>query len=69
MKNAVKERRFQDFKNIKKNVTAELNAVPLHIYDNCFEKLLERQKNYIAVTTMKENKTIFFLFTHICSDK
>jgi len=49
VKNALKERRFQDFKDIKKNVTAELNAVPLHIFDNCFTKLVERHKNYIAI--------------------
>jgi len=49
LKNALQQRRFQDFKYIKRNVTAVLNAVPLHIYDNCFEKLLETQKNYIAV--------------------
>jgi hypothetical protein len=47
--NGLKERRFQDFKDIKKNVTAELNEVPLHIFGNCFEKLLERQNNYVAV--------------------
>jgi hypothetical protein len=49
VKTALKERRFQDFKDFKKNVTAELNAVPLHIFDDCLQKLLERHRNYVTI--------------------
>jgi hypothetical protein len=33
----------------KKNVTSELNAVPLHALDGSFVQLLERHKKYAAV--------------------
>jgi hypothetical protein len=40
VKTALKEKRFQDVED--KNVTAELNAVPLEAFAECFQKLFER---------------------------
>jgi hypothetical protein len=33
----------------RRNVTAELNAVPLHAFDGCFVQLLQRHKKCAAV--------------------
>jgi hypothetical protein len=35
VKTALKGKRFQDVESIKKNVTAELNAVPLEAFADC----------------------------------
>jgi hypothetical protein len=42
VKTAIKVKRFQDVEDIKKNVTAELNAVPLEACAGCFQKHFER---------------------------
>jgi hypothetical protein len=39
MKTALKGKKFQDAEDIKKNVTAELNAVPMEAFADCFQKL------------------------------
>jgi hypothetical protein len=49
VKTALKEKRFQDVEDIKKNVMAELNAVPLHASADCFQKLFERCNKCIQV--------------------
>jgi hypothetical protein len=36
VKSALKGKRFQDVEDIKKNVTAGLNAVPLESFADCF---------------------------------
>jgi histone-lysine N-methyltransferase SETMAR len=41
VKTALKGKRFQDVENIKKNVTAELSAVPLEAFADCFHKPFE----------------------------
>jgi hypothetical protein len=38
VKTALKGKRFQDVEDIKKNVTAELNAVPLEAFAGYFQK-------------------------------
>jgi hypothetical protein len=40
---------FQDVEDIKKIVTAELNAVPLEAFAGCFWKLFERCNKCIQV--------------------
>jgi hypothetical protein len=42
VKTAIKGKRFQDVEDIKKNMTAELNAVPLEAFADCFQKHFER---------------------------
>jgi hypothetical protein len=42
VKTALKGKRFQDVEDIKKNVTAELNAVLLGAFAGCFQKPFER---------------------------
>jgi hypothetical protein len=42
VKTALKGKRFQNVEDIKKNVTAELNAVPLEAFADSFQKLFER---------------------------
>jgi hypothetical protein len=39
--NCPQRNRFQDTEDIKKNVMAELNTVPLGVFADCFQKLLE----------------------------
>jgi hypothetical protein len=39
---AFKGKRFQDVEDVKKNVKAERNAVPLEAFAGCFQKLFER---------------------------
>jgi hypothetical protein len=46
VKTALKGKRFQD---IEKNLTAELNAVPLQAFSDCFQKLFERCNKCIQV--------------------
>jgi hypothetical protein len=40
VKTALKGKRFQDAEDIEKNVMAELNAVPLEVFADRFQKLL-----------------------------
>jgi hypothetical protein len=49
VKTALKGRRFQDVEGIKKNVTAELSAVPFEAFSDCFQKLFERFNKCIQV--------------------
>jgi hypothetical protein len=49
VKTALKVKRFQDVENIKKNVTAELNSLPLEAFADCFQELVERCNKYIKV--------------------
>jgi hypothetical protein len=49
VKTAPKGKRFQDVENIKENVTAELNAVPLEAFADCFQKRFERCNKCIQV--------------------
>jgi hypothetical protein len=42
VKTALEGKRFQDVEDIKKNVTVELNAVPLEAFADCFQKRYER---------------------------
>jgi hypothetical protein len=42
LKTAFKGKRFHDVEDIKKNLTAELNAVPLEAFADCFQQLFER---------------------------
>jgi hypothetical protein len=41
----LKDKRFQDVKDVQKKVTSELNAVSLDTFDNCFVHPLERCNN------------------------
>jgi hypothetical protein len=41
VKTALKGQKFQDVEDIMKNVTAELNAVALKAFADCFQKLFE----------------------------
>jgi hypothetical protein len=41
VKTPLKGKRFQNFEDIKENMTAELNAVPLDAFAECFQKLVE----------------------------
>jgi hypothetical protein len=41
VKIALTGKRSQDVEDIKKNVTAELNAVPLEAFADCFQKHFE----------------------------
>jgi hypothetical protein len=41
IKTALKGTRFLDVEDIKKNVMAELNAVPLETSADCFQKLFK----------------------------
>jgi hypothetical protein len=47
VKTVLKEKRFQNVENVKKNVTAELNTVPLEAFADCFEKLFKPFNRYI----------------------
>jgi hypothetical protein len=47
VKTAPKAKRFQDVEDIKINMTAELNAVPLEVFDDCFQKLFKRANKCI----------------------
>jgi hypothetical protein len=49
VKTALKGKRFIDVEDIKKNVMAELNTVPLEAFDNCFQELLKQCKKCIQV--------------------
>jgi hypothetical protein len=48
VKTALKGRRFQDIKDIQKNITTELNAVLLDALYDSFVQLLERHKKYVV---------------------
>jgi hypothetical protein len=45
VKTALKGKRFQDVEDIKKNVKAELNAISLKAFADCFQKLFEHAAN------------------------
>jgi hypothetical protein len=49
VKTALKAKRFQNVEDIKKNVTAELNAVPLEAFADCFQKLFESCNKCIQI--------------------
>jgi hypothetical protein len=49
VKTAFKGKRFQDVEDIKRNVMAELNAVPLEAFADCFQKLVEGCNKCIQV--------------------
>jgi hypothetical protein len=49
VKTALKGKRFQDVEDIKSNVTAELNAVPLKAFADCFQTLFYRWSKCIQV--------------------
>jgi hypothetical protein len=49
VKTALKIKRCQDVEDIKRNVTAELKAVPLETFADCFQKLFERCNKCIQV--------------------
>jgi hypothetical protein len=50
VKTAQKRERFQNVEDIMKNVTAELNAVPLEAFADCFKKLFKRCNKCIQVS-------------------
>jgi histone-lysine N-methyltransferase SETMAR len=45
VKTALEGKRFQDVEDIKKNLMAELNAVPLEALADCFQALLNDATN------------------------
>jgi hypothetical protein len=49
VKTALNGKRFQDVEDIKKSVTAEVNAIPLEAFADCFQKLFERCNKCIQV--------------------
>jgi hypothetical protein len=49
LKTALKGKRFQDTEDNKKNVTAELNAIPLPVFSGCFQKPFKRFNTFIQV--------------------
>jgi hypothetical protein len=49
MKTALKRKRLQDIEDIKKNVTAELTAVSLEVFAECFQKFFKRFNKHIQV--------------------
>jgi hypothetical protein len=50
VKTSVKGKRFQDVEDIKKNVTAELNAVPSEAFADRFQKIFEQCNKCIQVS-------------------
>jgi hypothetical protein len=63
VKTALKGTRFQDGEDIKKNVMAELNAVPLEACAVCFQKLFKGcHKLRWAGITLNLNRIIFDFF-------
>jgi hypothetical protein len=63
---ALKEKRFQDAEDIKKNVTAELNGVRLEAFANCFQNPFTFKRfdtcNHAGGNNLNRNKTFFFYF-------
>jgi hypothetical protein len=49
VKTALKGKRFQDVEDVKKTMTAELNAVSLEAFVDCFQKLFQRCNKCIEV--------------------
>jgi hypothetical protein len=49
VKTAFQEKRFQDAEDVMKIVTAELNAVPLEAFADCFQKLFKLFNKCIQV--------------------
>jgi hypothetical protein len=62
VKTALKGNRFQDVEDIKINVTAELNAVPLEAFDDCFQKLFERCNKCIQQAEFDLNRNIAIFY-------
>jgi hypothetical protein len=67
VKTVLKGKRFQDVEDIKKNVTAELNAVPLEAFADCFQKLFGAATSILkwAEITLNRNKTNFYLLVFL----
>jgi hypothetical protein len=49
VKTVLQENKFCDAEDIKKNVTAQLNAVPLEAFSDCLQKPFERFNTYNQV--------------------
>jgi hypothetical protein len=49
VKNSLKGMGFQDVEDIKKNVTADLHAVPFQAFADCSQNLLKRFNKCIQV--------------------
>jgi hypothetical protein len=49
VKTALKGRQYQDAKDIKRNITTNLNAIPLGTFHDCFVQFTGRCKKHIAV--------------------
>jgi hypothetical protein len=47
VKTTLKGKRFQDAEAIKKNVTTELNTVPLEVLADFFQKLFLNDSTYV----------------------
>jgi hypothetical protein len=69
MKTALKGKRVQDADDIKKNVTADLNAVHLETSADCFQKLFKRfdKRIQVGVITLNCNTTIFYFLLFFVS--
>jgi hypothetical protein len=63
-KTAFKGKKFQDIEDIKKNVKAELNAVSLEAFSDCFQSLFERFNSVFkwVEITFNINKKFFIFF-------
>jgi hypothetical protein len=46
---ALKAKRFQDVEDIKKHLMAELNALPLEAFADCFQNLFKQFNKSIQV--------------------
>jgi hypothetical protein len=55
-------RRFLNTENIRKNILAKLDAVPLDIFNYLFIQLFEIHKNVLQSKefSLKKNKTLFY---------
>jgi hypothetical protein len=69
VKTALQGKRFQDGEDIKKNVMAELNAVPLEAFADCFQKLFERcnKCNQVGGDYVDRNKIMFYFLVFFIS--
>jgi hypothetical protein len=64
---ALEGKRFQVAEDIKENVTAELNAVTLEAFADCFHSLL-KDSTYIVKQEeiiLNRNKTIFYFLAFV----
>jgi hypothetical protein len=62
VKTTLKQRRLQGIKGIRKNITIQLNAVPLDAFNDYFAKLLEGGKKYAVVKGITQEKKTSLLF-------